>query len=98
MVQRIVRKRYPKLKARIRFAQDIPRNGRHPRCGVTIFPDSGGIPLILINPEIPVSGALEVMAHELAHVIVGPDKPPHGKEWKKAFAWIHREYCKRVES
>lgn len=58
--------------------------------GMTTFDDDGKI-LVSISADIPVTGAVEVFAHELAHVVVGIDAG-HGKEWEETFEAIYREY------
>jgi len=63
--------------------------------GSTLFPDDGSLPIVRINVGIPVSGAIEVLAHELAHVVVGPDcDDAHGPEWQEVFDKIHEQYLK----
>lgn len=52
-----------------------------------------GVALISLDASMPVSAAVEVLAHELAHVIAGPDAE-HGPEWEQAFSAIHAEYCR----
>lgn len=49
------------------------------------------IPRVYINAKAPVENAVELLAHELAHVAVGADKD-HGPEWEEAFENIHKEY------
>lgn len=54
--------------------------------------------LVQIDVSCPVEGAVEVLAHELAHVATGKDcSEDHGPEWEGWFARIHTEYCKRVQ-
>ena len=53
-------------------------------------------PLVSVDVDLPVTGAIDVLAHELAHVAAGHVKPPHGKAWRAAFDAIHREYMARV--
>lgn len=60
--------------------------------GVTIFPDGALIPEVYINPFLKVSDAVEVLAHELAHVAVWHIDEGHGAEWEKAFDAIFHEY------
>lgn len=64
--------------------------------GETVFPDDGGMPVVSVSAELPVKHAAEVLAHELAHVGVGP-KRNHSAKWEKAFESIHQEYMDRVE-
>lgn len=89
----IVKRKYPKLNVEIHFSDTIKT------AGVTRFPTSKRYPILIeLNVEIPYFGVVDVLAHELAHAICGPDvKRHHGKEWKAAFEWIHGEYCRRVE-
>ncbi len=69
-------------------------------CGCTLFPDDGGIPQIRLSSNIPYFAVVEILAHELAHVVAGIDAG-HGEEWEEAFKKIHAEYdicfAKRLE-
>ena len=58
--------------------------------GVTHFADDGDI-TVDISCMIPVDAAVETLAHELAHIAVGP-KEDHGEAWENAFDAIHAEY------
>ncbi|MBO5187216.1 MAG: hypothetical protein J6B91_09275 [Prevotella sp.] len=60
--------------------------------GVTVFSDGALMPEVHINPCLKVSDAVEILAHELAHVAVLHIDDGHGAEWEKAFDAIHREY------
>lgn len=53
---------------------------------------------VSIDVGLPLEGAVEVLAHELAHVAVGFVKPQHGKKWQKAFDAIHAAYSERVDA
>lgn len=68
-----------------------------PVYGETIFPEDCGEPLVRISAEMPVVGAVEVLAHELAHVAVGPEAG-HGEAWEEAFDAIHRKYMEMIEA
>ncbi len=59
--------------------------------GYTHFPNDGSTPQIRLSPHIPMKHLLEILAHELAHVIAGPDAG-HGDVWERAFSEIHEEY------
>lgn len=63
--------------------------------GMTAFPcegsDESAVPEILISAELPVKHAVEVFAHELAHVAVGVEEG-HGEAWERAFERIHNAY------
>lgn len=59
-------------------------------CGCTTFTDNDEC-YVYVSADIPVSGAVETLAHELAHVAVG-ERAQHGPEWEKAFDQIYNEY------
>ena len=58
--------------------------------GVTDFEDDGTVWIAIVT-SLPVKDALEIFAHELAHVAAGHEAD-HGSEWKKAFDAIETEY------
>lgn len=66
-----------------------------PGRGIASFEDDGGI-IVLIDPTLSVQDAVEVLAHELAHVAVGPEAE-HGEAWESAFEAIHQEYDRLVD-
>ena len=55
------------------------------------YPDDGSIPIVSIFAEYPVSILVEILAHELAHVAVGPGHD-HDGLWEEAFENIYQEY------
>lgn len=64
--------------------------------GVTLFPDNPRLlPEVFISADLPVKHAVEILAHELAHVAVGADAD-HGETWQSAFDAIHEEYMQRI--
>lgn len=65
--------------------------------GITTFPaDENEVPLVEISAELTVQDAVEILAHELAHVAVGVGAG-HGPKWEKAFKKIHEEYLNMME-
>ena len=62
----------------------------------TIFAEDGEI-AIFVSCDIPVITAVEILAHELAHVAVGADED-HGEKWEAAFDAIFQEYNRIGES
>lgn len=93
MIIGIVKGRYPKARANIFF---VEKKHLGKGClGETVFPDDGSMPQIAVSVEIPVARAVEILAHELAHLVLGPNPKggAHGPKWKKVFKWIHAEYC-----
>lgn len=61
--------------------------------GITTFGDDGET-YVDISTTLTVVDAIEILAHELAHVAVGEKAEPHGKEWEEAFDAIHSEFNK----
>lgn len=59
--------------------------------GVTIFPDDGTDPLIIIRAELNLIESTEVIAHELTHVIVGV-KEEHNDVFDMKFEELHKVY------
>ena len=48
-------------------------------------------PIIFIDASLSIQNAIEIFAHELAHVAVGVNEG-HGELWEKAFDEIQNEY------
>jgi hypothetical protein len=61
--------------------------------GETFFPDDGSTPVISIDAEIPVSAAIEIIAHELSHLAAGVDAG-HSEAWEKEFEEIFQRWDK----
>ena len=59
--------------------------------GITTYGDDGSV-FIDISANLKVADAVEILAHELAHVAVGKEAEPHGQEWEDAFDAIHNEF------
>lgn len=59
--------------------------------GVTVWPDDGGRVQVAVSSALALEDALEVPAHELAHVAAG-EAAGHGTEWEAAFSAIHDAY------
>ena len=64
--------------------------------GATNFPHDGSRIQVRIQPGVEIERAMDTLAHELAHVIVGQsdENDGHGPEWEAAYAQIHQEYMK----
>lgn len=66
--------------------------------GMTTFPaDEMVRPLVEISGELTMQDAVEILAHELAHVAAGINQG-HGKAWEKAFRKIHEGYLDIMEA
>lgn len=61
-----------------------------PVYGFTSFNRDGTIE-VFVSCSITVSDAVEILAHELAHVAVGVNED-HGEIWEAAFEAIFQEY------
>ena len=59
-------------------------------CGCTQFNDDN-TPIIFIDASLSIKNAVEIFAHELAHVAAG-EQEGHGELWEKAFDEIQNEY------
>lgn len=57
--------------------------------GSTTFTDT--YVYVEVSSDLKVSDAVEILAHELAHVAVGSNAE-HGEGWEKAFEAIFNEY------
>lgn len=86
---------YPDHNAEVEFSSE-ETNGRW--VGKTLFPDDGGNPIVVISINCTVEGAMEVLAHELAHVVLGVrDEDDHDAEWEKVFEEIYEAWAMRME-
>lgn len=61
-----------------------------PTYGMTDFADDGSV-AVFVKPSLEVGDAVEVLAHELAHVAVDIEHD-HDEVWKEAFDKIFDEY------
>lgn len=84
---------YPGKECLIHWDSDIEDEDDEPVFGVTCFSPDEPIE-IRVNPCLAVGDAVEVLAHELAHVAAGVDAD-HDKKWEKAFDAIQEE-CMRI--
>lgn len=65
--------------------------------GETIFPDDGSRPIIQIGVDKIIPQAMDILAHELAHVAAGPEAG-HDATWESAYDAIHRKYTEIIEA
>jgi hypothetical protein len=57
----------------------------------TLFPEDGIIPEIYISLQAPMETLPELIAHELAHVVIGNDSS-HDDDWDLVFGRIYTSY------
>lgn len=85
---------YPGKNVEVYWNLSIPQPEEGHVCGVTSFcEDQYGneFAVIDIDPTLRVVDAVEVLAHEFAHVAAGK-RIDHGDEWAAAYDAIHAEY------
>lgn len=76
---------------------DSPLRGKNKVAGFTQFPAIPGQPIIVaINCKLPFMSVPEIIAHEIAHVILGAEEN-HGKVWELVFNDITAEYNRLAE-
>ena len=82
---------YPDKDCKCQWVPELEKcdDGEQP-LGVTTFADNGEV-YVDIVATLPVTDAIEILAHELAHVAVGATED-HGKAWEEAFDKIHAEF------
>lgn len=57
-------------------------------------------PLIVVCIDVPYVASIELIAHEIAHVVCGYTDDPekaHGEEWKTVFTKINERYSQKVD-
>lgn len=59
--------------------------------GVTIFPDDGTDPLIVLRADLNLVESTEILTHQLTHLIVG-EKEEHNEIFELKFEELHRVY------
>lgn len=81
---------YPKKEYKACFEPELEDEKGNTVYGFTQFND-GETPVIAISAELTIKDAVEIFAHELAHVAAGAGAG-HGKKWKQEFEKIFHEY------
>ena len=91
MVWGAFKKLYPDKECEIYWEPQIrdEEDGK-PVYGLTDFADDGSV-AVFVKPSLEVADAVEVLAHELAHVAVGVEHD-HDEVWQEAFDKIFEEY------
>ena len=91
MVWSAFKKLYPDKDCEIYWEPQIrdEEDGK-PVYGLTDFADDGSV-AVFVKPSLEVADAVEILAHELAHVAVGVEHG-HDEAWQGAFDKIFEEY------
>lgn len=65
--------------------------------GITHFPDDNKFPiLITLDYKLALIQCLDILGHELAHAIAGPDCE-HNETWQKVYDDLNNEYTKTIK-
>ena len=83
----VFEERYPDSDCLVVFA-DAEEAGGEKGCGLTLFPDDGSRPRVVVDVSIPFFATLEILAHELSHVVCG-EKEDHGPEWEATMKHLY---------
>ena len=83
------RNRYGEKDVVIYFSDKIRRRWFRGCWGYCDF--SQDIPQIVISAWLSTHHAVEILAHELAHLVLGKDNMNHSGEWRRVFEEIHKE-------
>ena len=82
---------YPDKECECFWETQIRDNAEGHTCyGLTDFGEDGSV-VVFVSATLQVLDAVEILAHELAHVAVGVEYD-HGEEWERAFDRIFKEY------
>lgn len=91
MVWGAFKKLYPDKDCEVYWEPQIrDEEGGKPVYGLTDFADDGSV-AVFVKPSLAVADAVEILAHELAHVAVGVEHD-HDEVWQEAFDKIYEEY------
>jgi hypothetical protein len=64
--------------------------------GETFIDDGTKDIIVSISGNLPIIENIEILAHELSHVIVGIENE-HNEEWENVFNKIFVEYSRRID-
>jgi hypothetical protein len=96
----VVREMRPELQAQVYFTGSIPcPDQEEDAVGRTIFPDDGSVPHIQVHIGCTIEGACEVLAHELAHLVVGVrhEDADHDDLWQFTFDMIYEKWAEKMK-
>lgn len=84
---------YPELDVELQFVVGLTEETDGEAFAETFWPSDGSTPVISVDVEVPLIGIVELIAHEFAHVVVGPDcDEDHGQEWEEVFERINQTF------
>jgi len=82
---------HPEKRYQAVFDEDIKDGDGKEAFGETFFPDDGSSPTVSISAYLSIKDAIEIFAHELAHVAAGKEHD-HDEAWEMEFQKIFDEY------
>lgn len=92
----IVRKDFPNLNIYIQFSDSLMLNNEDGPFGETSNDKENNFYIITLEARLPFINILEILAHELSHVIVGVEEDHNGK-WEQMFSYLFSEYNKIID-
>jgi len=98
MVWNVFCRLFPNTPFVLEWTDDLHKQDGDPWGQAFIPDDNGDTPVVSIDVATPVRGAVEVLAHELAHVAVYDlglnelQDDDHGKHWEEILDKINEEY------
>lgn len=95
MLDKAFKALYPGKRYKAYFDLDMKDEQGESVYGFTQFPDDGD-PIIAVSAELSIKCAVEIFAHELAHVAAGKQEG-HGEILEKCFDGIFNEYNRMGE-
>ncbi len=89
----VVKKAYPDLRFNFHFSyiedeNALPSEYNGPWGRADLSED---VPVVLVDPRLPICAFPEILLHEVAHVVMGV-KAQHGPKWKKEFDKLRELY------
>lgn len=90
------RELYPDIGYQAQLVPEIITPDGGTAFGETLFPEDGGLPVISISAEAPANAVPELLAHELAHIVAGPEAD-HGPAWEAAEDAIGAKYDEIIQ-
>lgn len=92
----VISEQYPDIDVPVYFTSfDEGECGRP--LGRTVWPDDGAQPFIELDFSLPIYGVLDILAHEIAHMVCGADEG-HGENWGATYRNIHERYVEKVSA
>jgi hypothetical protein len=91
----IIQENYPDVDCDIYIGEQLT-DGKE-TFGCTLFPEEEGERIAIeVHYTMSLNDTVEIIAHELAHVIAGIEAE-HGEEWERVFDDIHVKYQQKLD-